>query len=119
MFVELEGRVNLGQGALDVKVYEYKRIPIIHPCKIPASIQLKIKNAFKKLSKRDSESIFKEIGAIDPENVSLDKVKPDRRELDEIVMGRILGLSKREQLEVYRGVIRLVKERLERAKTGE
>jgi len=118
MFVELAGRVNLGQGALDVKVYEYEKMPIIHPCRISKSLLLRLKSAFKKLSKRRSESIFKEIGATDPEKVSLDKVKLDRRELDEIIMGEILGLSKREQLEVYRGVVRLVKERLQRAKTG-
>ncbi|HDH44829.1 MAG TPA: restriction endonuclease subunit M, partial [Thermococcus sp.] len=31
MFVELWGRVNLGQGALDVKVYEYEKMPVINP----------------------------------------------------------------------------------------
>ena len=63
------------------------------------------------------ESIFSELGASSPEEVSLDKVKPDRRELDRIVMGEILGLTDDEQLEVYRAVVDLVKSRIERAKS--
>jgi hypothetical protein len=47
----------------------------------------------------------------------LDKVKPDRRELDKIVMGEILGLTDEEQLEVYRAVVDLVKSRIEKAKS--
>jgi tRNA(Ser,Leu) C12 N-acetylase TAN1 len=50
-----------------------------------------------------------------PEEVSLDKVKSDRRELDRIVMGEILGLSDGDQLEIYRAVIDLVKSRIEKA----
>jgi hypothetical protein len=42
---------------------------------------------------------------------------PDRRKLDQIVMGDILGLTDEEQLEVYRAVIDLVKSRIERAKS--
>lgn len=57
------------------------------------------------------------IGASSSDEVSLDKVKPDRRELDKIVMGEILGLSEEEQLEVYRAVIDLVKTRIEKAKS--
>jgi len=49
-----------------------------------------------------------------PEEVSLDKVKSDRRELDKIVMGEILGLSDGDQLEIYRAVIDLVKSRIEK-----
>jgi hypothetical protein len=69
------------------------------------------------MSKRPIESIFEEIGAKSPEEVSLDKVKPDRRELDKIVMGEILGLSEKEQLEVYKAVIDLVKSRTEKAQS--
>ncbi|MEM1558288.1 MAG: hypothetical protein QXG12_06820 [Thermoproteota archaeon] len=68
---------------------------------------------------RESYSVFKELGANSPEEVSLDKVKPDRIELDKIVMDEILGLSEEEQLEVYRAVIKLVKDRIERAKSVE
>jgi len=41
---------------------------------------------------------------------------PDRRELDKIVF-EVLGLTKEEQLEVYRAVLELVKNRLLKAKS--
>jgi hypothetical protein len=62
-------------------------------------------------------SVFEEIGASKPEEVSLEKVKPDRRELDRIVMGEILGLNEAEQLAVYRAVVDLVSSRLARARS--
>lgn len=67
------------------------------------------------LDKRNINSIFKELGANAPEDVALEKVQPDRRELDRIIMGEILGLSEEEQLEVYRAVVDLVKSRIGRA----
>jgi len=71
----------------------------------------------KKILGRKTLTVFEELGASTPEGVSLDKVKPDRRELDKIVMGEILGLTDEEQLEVYRAVVDLVKSRIERAKS--
>jgi len=115
LFVELEGRLNLGLGALDVKVYEYGRIQV--PKLENPQIRSRLEKAFDELSKRNIGSVFEEIGANTPEEVSLDKVKPDRRELDKIVMGEILGLSEEEQLEVYKAVVDLVKARIERAKS--
>ena len=66
---------------------------------------------------RDIISIFDELGSSSPESVTLETVKPDRRELDRIIMGDILGLTEDEQLEVYRAVIDLVKSRIARAKS--
>ncbi|GIV06443.1 MAG: hypothetical protein KatS3mg016_2018 [Fimbriimonadales bacterium] len=53
---------------------------------------------------------------IRPEAVSLDKVLPDRRALDAVVF-EVLGLSKAEQLEVYRAVVELVRKRLVKAQS--
>jgi transcription termination factor NusB len=68
---------------------------------------------------RQIESVFNEIGAFHAEEVSITNVKPDRRELDKIIMGDILGLTEDEQLEVYRAVVDLVKSRIEKAKSVE
>ncbi len=74
---------------------------------------------------RPIKSIFEELGLpkpnrdlsnINPEDVSLDKVLPDRRELDRIIF-EALGLTEEEQLEVYRAVVELVKARLVKART--
>lgn len=116
MFYELYGRSSLGQGVLDIDVWMTERIPVINP-KLDISIFQKIEKAFEKLSERPVGSVFEEIGAEKPEEVSLDKVKPDRRELDKRVMSEILGLTEDEQLEVYRAVIDLVRSRIERARS--
>jgi hypothetical protein len=116
IFVELWGRMNLGQGALDVKVYEYGNIPIIEPSAVENHAD-KIYAILNEISRRKIESVFEEIGAKAPEEVSIDKVEPKRRALDKIIMENILGLSKEDQVEVYKAVIDLVKTRIERAKT--
>jgi hypothetical protein len=109
--------IALGEGALWSAVYEVMNFPVLNPEKISKSQMKKLEEIFNKLSTCQINSIFKEIGATRSEEVSLDKVKPDRRELDKIIMGEILGLSEEEQLEVYRAVIDLVKTRIEKAKS--
>jgi hypothetical protein len=62
-------------------------------------------------------SIFDDLGTTDPAQVSFEKILPQRRALDRIVRGEILGLSVEEQLDVYRAVVDVVGARLERAKS--
>jgi type I restriction-modification system DNA methylase subunit len=118
LLVELSGRLNLGQGALDVKVYEYGSVPIVDPALLMPYLD-KVEAVLNEASGREMGSVFEELGASLPDEVSLDKVKPDRRELDEIVMGKILGLTEEEKLEVYRAVVDLVRSRIERARSSE
>ncbi|RKY54815.1 MAG: hypothetical protein DRP89_04515 [Candidatus Neomarinimicrobiota bacterium] len=116
-FIEFTCRQLTGAQAIadiDVAVVESFLVPDIS--KIQKSIRQKLVKCFNKLVKTDAESIFDEI-AISPDDVSLDKVKPERRELDKIIMGEILGLTDEEQLEVYRAVVDLVRSRLDRAKS--
>lgn len=114
---EINGRVTLGEGALKTQVYEVEKIPIVNPEKL-TTIQLKkLSDAFYKLSRREIGSVFEEIGTENAEEVSLNKIKPERRELDKIVMDDILGLTDDEQLEVYRAIIDLVKSRIEKSKS--
>jgi len=117
LFVELTGRVNLGQGALDNMTYEAARSLLVSPGHLRADISPTL------LIDRAINSIFQELGLpapnkdysnIRPEDVSLDKVLPDRRELDMVVFEAV-GLTEREQLAVYRAVVELVKNRLVKA----
>jgi len=112
--VELWGRVNLGEGALDNMTYEAASMLTINPEKmVLPNKSLDLKHFFS----RGIQSCFDELGASSPEEVSLEKIKPDRRELDKIIMGEILGLTEEEQLEVYRAVVDLVKSRIEKAQS--
>jgi len=116
LLIEIEGITNLGEGAVYTNVYWVEKLPIINPEKLTKSHLKKLSAAFNKLSSREIGSVFSEIGADSPEEVSLEKVKPDRRDLDKIIF-EILDLSEEEQLEVYRAVVDLVKSRIEKAKS--
>jgi len=93
-----------------------KSLPVITTAELQKHL-IDLGGAFETLAKRQPLRIEEEIGANSPEEVSLDKVKPDRRELDKIVMGDILGLTDDEQLEVYQAVVDLVKSRIEKSKS--
>jgi len=113
LIAEIFGRVNLGEGALDNMTYEAASMPVLDVVGQQATLD----GVCHSLECRPVGSIFDELGADTPAEVSLDKVKPDRRELDRIIMGEILGLSEAEQLEVYRAVVDLVGARLARARS--
>ncbi|MEM3872320.1 MAG: N-6 DNA methylase, partial [Nitrososphaeria archaeon] len=117
LLFEINGSVGLGQGALFLSSQDIKSLSFIDVRKIPEQVFLKLSEIFRRFSKRTIGSVFEEVGANSPEEVSLDKVKADRRELDKIIMGEILGLTEKEQLEVYRAVVDLVKSRIERAES--
>ncbi len=117
LVIEVIGRTALGLGALDFPSTD------LNQAYVPTTASLKIKSSnqvFKLLTEimeRNVGSVFEEIGANSIESVALEKVKPDRRELDKIIMGEILGLTDAEQLEVYRAVVDLVKSRIEKARS--
>lgn len=117
LFIEVLASTGLGQGVLDVTGPTIRQVPMINPNILSEEKRSKLMDAFSNIGKRRMNSVFKEIGAENPEEVSLDKVKEDRRKLDKVIMEDILGLSKKEQLEVYRGVVQLVKNRIETAQS--
>ncbi|HEC79178.1 MAG TPA: SAM-dependent DNA methyltransferase [candidate division WOR-3 bacterium] len=115
LIIEMDGITNLGEGAVYTNVYQLKRMLV--PSKTGRKINQKLTDLLISLSKRNVLSIFEEFGAETKERCFLNTIKPDRRELDEIIMGDFLGLSEEEQLEVYRAVIDLVKSRVKKAKS--
>lgn len=115
LLFEIFGRSSLGQGVLDVDVRMAASIPVFKPSLFVAS-KTQLLKSVDKLSHREIGSVFEELGAERPEDVTLDKVKPDRRALDKAVF-EILGLTEEEQLEVYKAVVDLVKSRIAKAKS--
>ncbi len=118
LFNELSGRRLTGSiNVVDMDVWMAEKILVPDFNLIPKKVLSKIDKNFQLLCKRPIEHTLKELGANQPEEVTLDKIKPDRWELDKIVMGDVLGLTEDEQLEVYRAVVDLVKSRIEKAKS--
>jgi len=125
IFCELGGRTPFGGGLLKVQTYEVANLPVLNPAALTASQRERLLKAFDKMADREVRSIFEELGLPKPnrdysnirvEDVSLEKVLPDRRALDQVVF-EVLGLSEDEQLAVYRAVVELVKSRLVKARS--
>jgi hypothetical protein len=118
-FINLYGRSVFGGGLLKIQTYEVANTLCLNPSLFPKGFP------FAPLTRWEIKSVFEELGLPKPnrdysnillEDVSLDKVLPDRRELDRVVF-EALGLTEEEQLEVYRAVVELVKNRLTKARS--
>jgi len=126
LLAEIFGR-GKGLGGLNLYGPELKTLPIPNPTLFVDTRRKPLLDAFQRLASREVKSIFVELGLPEPctneahpycniiaEDLSLDNVLPDRRALDKIVF-EALGLTEAEQLEVYRAVVELVKNRLVKA----
>ncbi len=102
---------------MKTQVYEVQKFFVPKPELLSEKNLRGLETALDKLTERPIGSVLEELGAKSPEEVSFEKVKADRLELDKIVLRDILGLSENEHLEVYRAVVDLVKSRLEKAKS--
>jgi len=125
IFQELLGRANFGEGILWIAVYEPLQLYILDPSCLTFQQTQQLLHAFKQMATREIKSIFEELGLpkpnkdlsnINPDNLSLDNVMPDRRALDKVIF-EALGLTEEEQLEVYKAVVELVKQRLAKARS--
>lgn len=116
--VELTGRINLGEGALDNMTYEAAKNIIVFPNVLGKALQPK--SLFLSFFIRPIQSIFTECG-IDPDSgvpISEQEPKPlsDRKALDDLIFD-VLGLTDEERKEVYRAVCQLVWERISKARS--
>ena len=100
-FIELIGRVSLGDGALDTTVDESKHYLLIPDLiKFPEYQKRKILDAFNNISERPIKPIFEEV-----------RMK-DRQRLDSIIL-KAIGLESEKYLKpIYQGITELVNERL-------
>lgn len=118
LFIQINGRINYGEGVLSIAVFEVAKVLCIDPSTIDTPYIKKLKNAIKVLEKREIKSIFEECG-FNPHLPIRDQEPnplPDHKELDDIIFD-ILDLTKEERKEVYWAVCELVKNRLEKAKS--
>lgn len=109
LLLEVESRTGLGEGLLDLTVYEYA-----------SSKVLLVDNAQKFLFNRPVFNIFQECGINPATSVPISMQDPsplpDRVALDSIFF-ESLGLNEDERKEVYRAVCQLVWERISKAKS--
>lgn len=104
IFVELFGRINLGSGALDIKVYEVAQLPILNPKILTRRQSTRLNKVLDSFSQREILPLANELS------------QDDTRRLDALIF-EVLGLTKTEREQVYDAVRHLVTTRLDKAKT--
>ena len=89
---------------------EYQRFPLMTASN---DVQEESEDYLNAMMERDIGNVFEELGAFNPENVALSEVKQDRRELDKVFFDE-LEYTEEEQLQLYREIVRMVRDRLMR-----
>ncbi len=107
LFIECEGIVNLGEGAIYTNVYQLKNL-LVPTARLFTKLQRrKLLATFKQMCKRKILPIFDEVK------------QPDRQQLDNVVLEAIgfTDRKEREQIrqQLYEAVTTLVRERIYRA----
>lgn len=117
-FIEFSSRQLTGAQAIaDIDVAVVEELFIVNPASIEPNTRARLELAFDDLLETSCDSILSELGPIDKTS-GLDSVKKERRAIDRIVMGELLGMREAEQIEVYRAVVDLVRTRIERSRTA-
>jgi type I restriction enzyme M protein len=125
---EIYGRFNLGQGCLTTYGPDILSMQVINPKKVTSKMSTSLERALDKMIDRPISTVFEEVlgRSISDEEVmerttedfsrevDMNKIASDRRNLDKLVFD-ILNLSKKERLEVYRGLIEMTIDRTKRA----
>ena len=122
-----------GSGPLAIMVFEAKELPILNPYILTNSQRKRLLSAFDKMINFDIKSIFEELGFklcknrscnniehpyefINSKKLILNDILPERRDLDNIVF-EVIGMTEKEQIQVYRSLVDMVKNRLVKARS--
>jgi hypothetical protein len=94
---------------------DHRSVHVPDPRAVGARTRDRLVERFEAVASRPLGTVFEECGTRRRAAVSLDRVAPDRRALDETVMGDLLDLPPEVQERVYRGLVGLVDDRLTKA----
>jgi hypothetical protein len=118
LFLEVNSRTGLGDGLLDLTVYEVEKALILDVSNIGKKHKEDLIEKVDGISSRIIKNIFVEYGINPARPIREQKPNPlsDRKALDDIVFDT-LGLTETERNEVYWAVCELVKNRFEKARS--
>jgi len=106
--MELIGRTNLGEGALDIKISDYNKIPVVNPIWLEKTLENNGKMAeFIKVVDKVLNSV--------PKNIEEEYTNELRFKMDLMIL-TTLGFNKKDVQKLYLDLIELVKLRETRAK---
>lgn len=107
--MELVGRANLGQGALDIKTVDYETIPIVNPIWLESC--LKDRGMFEGFLKAVRRML-----RLRPADIEIEARRSERMNVEKYVLGS-LGFGENSIKKLYNALIELVKFRTERARS--
>ena len=93
-------------------------MPVLDPDLLGEGDMSRLKDAAEGLKDRAIMDIYEELGSTDPNEISIDEVDEHRRAVDTVLMEDVLNLSTKEQLQIYRGTLQLVQDRINKASSG-
>ena len=106
--MELMGRTNLGEGALDVNVVDYNKIPIVDPEKLKNRLdsEKQLDNFFLK--------VVDKVMAKKPLDIASESKNEERLKMEQYVLG-VLGFTLKDIRRFYQDLIMLSNLRTSRA----
>ena len=117
LFYELAGYELTGSVTVaELSEFLAEKLLVFNPDKFPDEDYKKVENLFKKLCNKPIDSIYNEIGTRHPKQVSLEKIKNLKKQLDDVFFEK-LRLDKDEQIEVYKAIIDLLSSRVIKSKS--
>jgi hypothetical protein len=105
--MELIGRSNLGEGALDVNVIDYEKIPIIDPLMLERKLK-------EDGSLQEFLRIVDKMLKMKPLNLEFEAENSTRLKMEEFIL-ESLGFSKSDVIDFYKELTTLVNLRAKRA----
>lgn len=114
---EVNGRANLGQGALDLATADHERTLVPPLDGVDDELKAAVAAQFDSFGRRRVTSIFDDLGAEEPDVVSFDTVATDRLELDRLVVGELLGFDEATLQRLYEATLRVVERRISKAES--
>ncbi|WP_411966045.1 class I SAM-dependent DNA methyltransferase [Haloferax sp. YSMS24] len=117
LFTEVLASAGLGQGVLDVTGTTLRRVPVVDPGVLSAECRTAVLDAFRELSAREMGTLYDELGAQTADDVTVEMVVADRRQLDRALFESCLGLERPAQKAVYEAILRTVTDRLDKSRS--
>jgi type I restriction-modification system DNA methylase subunit len=105
--MELMGRTNLGEGALDITTVDYEVIPIINPLEL--QIYLENRNLLDEFIRKVRDFL-----STKPQNIEKEAARADRLEIERYILG-YLGLKEDEIKSMYKELLALTDLRTQKA----
>ncbi|MGV9172349.1 MAG: hypothetical protein ACOC35_07265, partial [Promethearchaeia archaeon] len=122
LLMELEGRLGLGDGALDLKLCDYENLPLPDRSILAQFDKAAIERLFAKMSQDNlqNQSIFGLLNAKEPDDIAIrgqNGLDNLIKAIDDLVFKDILHLDEGQRLAVYSALLQLVTNRIQKSRT--